>query len=197
MIRFLSLLLFVLFSWSGSTGSTYKQTSEPSAARFREASQFCKRNQLRTDLAFFVDMAVHSGRKRFFIVDLKHQRTIHASLCCHGMGKGSTESYPVFSNEKGSNCTSLGKYKTEGRAYSNWGIHIHYKMKGLEKSNNNAFARWVVLHSYDPVPETEIYPNHLPLGWSLGCPVVSNTTMTKIDSIMKKSNKPVLLWIYH
>lgn len=113
------------------------------------------------------------------------------------MGKGSTESYPVFSNEKGSYCTSLGKYKTEGRAYSNWGIHIHYKMKGLEKSNNNAFARWVVLHSYDPVPETEIYPNHLPLGWSLGCPVVSNTTMTKIDSIMKKSNKPVLLWIYH
>jgi len=105
-------------------------------------------------------------------------------------------SRPVFSNELGSNCTSLGKYKLGAKAYSNWGIHVHYKMHGLEATNVNAFRRIVVLHSYEPVPYDEIYPGHLPLGWSQGCPVISNTLMTKLDSLLKQRQKPVLLWIY-
>jgi hypothetical protein len=69
-------------------------------------------------------------------------------------------------------------------------------MKGLEASNSNAFKRIVVLHSYDPVAENEIYPEHLPMGWSLGCPVISNSLMTNIDHLLKRKKKPVLLWIY-
>lgn len=198
MFRLVALVLLSLLFLNGvdDKKSLSVSINNPDPARYKEALDFCKKNRLASDLAFFVDMSIHSGKKRFFIVDLKQQKILHASLVCHGMGKGSTMEYPVFSNEKGSNCTSLGKYKTEGRAYSNWGIHVHYKMKGLEKTNNNAFDRIVVLHSYDPVPEREIYPEHLPMGWSLGCPVISNVTMTKIDSLMKKHDRPVLLWIY-
>jgi hypothetical protein len=113
------------------------------------------------------------------------------------MGLGSTCSSPVFSNEKGSYCTSLGKYRTGERSYSSWGINVHYKMHGLERTNDNAFSRIVVLHSYDYVPEEEIFPEHLPLGWSLGCPVISNKLMTSIDSLLKTRKKSVLLWIYN
>ena len=90
----------------------------------------------------------------------------------------------------------MGKYKIGKRAYSNWGINIHYKMHGLEKTNSNAFKRNVVLHSYDYVSETEIYPSHLTMGWSLGCPVVSNNLMKNIDTLLKKTKKPTLIWIF-
>jgi len=104
---------------------------------------------------------------------------------------------PIFSNVSGSYCTSLGKYKLGARAYSQYGIHAHYKMHGLEATNSNAFKRIIVFHSHTPVPTYEIYPQHLPLGWSLGCPVVSDEMMTTVDAMLKASTSPVLLWIYY
>jgi hypothetical protein len=167
-----------------------------SKSKLEEARMFCRKQKLDTTVAIFIDMSIHSGKKRFFVVDLVKSKIISSSLVCHGMGKGSTESTPVFSNEEGSYCTSLGKYKTGLRAYSQYGIHIHYKLHGLEKTNNNAFKRVVVLHSYDPVDENEIYPGYLPMGWSLGCPVISNKQMTNIDKLLKEGKKNLLLWIY-
>jgi hypothetical protein len=96
----------------------------------------------------------------------------------------------------GSNCTSLGKYKIGKRSYSNYGINIHYKLHGLESTNSNAFKRQVVLHSYNYVSETEIYPEHLTMGMSLGCPVVANGIMKQIDALLQKTKKPTLLWIF-
>ncbi len=164
--------------------------------KIEEAFLFCKKQKLDTGIVFFIDMSIHSGKKRFFIYDFQQQKITHESLCCHGLGKESTCETPVFSNESGSNCTSLGKYKTGLRSYSNWGINIHYKMHGMESTNSNAFQRIVVLHSYDPIPEEEIYPLHLPMGWSMGCPVISNNLMTTIDNLIKTRKKPVLIWIY-
>ena len=109
----------------------------------------------------------------------------------------STQEKPVFSNVEGSYCSSLGKYKIGARAYSRWGINVHYKMHGLDKTNNNAFKRWVVLHSHTPVADHDIYPKHLPLGWSQGCPVVSNEMMRKLDEMLKSAKTPLLIWIYN
>ena len=61
---------------------------------------------------------------------------------------------------------------------------------------NNAFKRVIVLHSYDLVPATDIYPVHLPLGISQGCPVICNDVMRKVDKLLKGEAKPVLLWSY-
>jgi hypothetical protein len=52
------------------------------------------------------------------------------------------------------------------------------------------------LHSYDYVSETEIYPLHLTMGWSQGCPVVANNLMKEIDKLLKASSKPTLIWIF-
>jgi hypothetical protein len=120
----------------------------------------------------------------------------YESLCCHGYGRESTQSKPVFSNVEGSYCSSLGKYKIGIRSYSKWGINVHYKLHGLEKTNSNAFQRQIVLHAHTPVPDREIYPTHLPLGWSQGCPVISNEVMRNVDTLLKAAKKPVLMWMY-
>lgn len=149
--------------------------------------------------AFLVDFSLHSGKDRLFVWDYKTNSVAFSSLCAHGTGKdGNKSSYTdiKYSNVEGSLCSSLGKYKTGIRSYSKWGINVHYKLHGLEKTNDQAFTRFVVLHSYGPVPEEEIYPRHLPLGYSQGCPVINDVAMQKIDDLMQKKEKPVLLWIY-
>ena len=90
------------------------------SSKIQEAISFCKKQKLDSTLAFFADMSIHSGKKRFFAFDLRKKKILHLGLVCHGIGKGSTSTEPVFSNEKGSNCSSLGKYKTGIRSYSNW-----------------------------------------------------------------------------
>lgn len=182
-------LLFLFFHiWSSTTNIENEKLTE--------AYAFCKKNQLDTTICIMVDMSIPSGKNRLFVYDFKQKKTIISGLCAHGVGAGSTATKPVFSNKVGSNCTSLGKYKVKNRAYSNWGINIHYKMYGLEKTNSNAFKRIIVLHSYTPVPNYEIYPQTL-FGQSAGCPVTSDDTMSQIDRLLIKKKKPVLLWIYN
>jgi hypothetical protein len=192
-VRLLS-LSFIVVLFSGST--SFISSQQVSNQKTLEAFRFCKQQKLDTAFAIFVDMSLPSGKFRLFVLNLQSQKVVCQSLCCHGMGGTSSEEKIDFSNVPGSNCTSLGKYKTGARAFSQYGIHVHYKLHGLELTNNKAFDRIVVLHSYSPVPETEIYPSHLPMGWSLGCPVVSNNTMTFLDNLLKKRSRPLLLWIY-
>ncbi len=160
------------------------------------AKAFSKEKGFSTDYCVLIDFSIHSGKNRFFVWDYKNDTIKYSSLCCHGYGKKSTQSKPVFSNTEGSYCSSLGRYKLGARAYSQWGINVHYKMHGLDKTNDNAFQRIVVLHSFDRVPNEEIYPSHLPLGYSQGCPVISDEVMRKMDALLKETKKPVLMWIY-
>lgn len=161
------------------------------------AKEFCKQHAFNPDYCFLVDFSLHSGKKRFFIWDFKGDSIKHSSLCAHGYGKNSTIVEPEFSNVEGSYCSSLGKYKVGIRSYSKWGINVHYKLHGLEKTNSNAYKRIIVLHSYEPIPDKEIYPVYLPLGISQGCPVISDETMRQVDKMQKSATKPTLLWVYN
>lgn len=196
------MVLHILLSLFLSISCTQADTTDKSLIsnlilKADTAGVFCAQNSMNTDYCILINMKIHSGKKRFFVWDLKGDSLIMASLCAHGVGNGSTETIPVFSNLSGSYCTSLGKYKTGIRSYSNYGINVHYKLHGLEKTNNNAFDRIIVLHSHAPVPNDEIYPYHLPLGYSLGCPVIDDQTMKKLDEMFKQTKKPTLLWIYY
>lgn len=177
-----------------------KESNTGIEEKAKEALEFCEANGYNTDFCILIDMTIHSGKYRFFVYDFKTQKIERSALCAHGCGKDdkkSTEAQPVFGNDVGSFLTSLGKYKIGVRSYSQWGINVHYKMHGLEASNSNAYKRVVVLHSYTPVSSSEIYPAHLPMGWSLGCPVIDDETMTLLDAKLKNTKKPVLLWIYN
>lgn len=199
--------IFILFIVSGKSyvSAHFSEINEDSIVFSRttlkaeEAIGFCKTNGLNTGYCILVDMNIHSGKKRMFVWDFKKDSIIEKAICTHGCCKGkwadeTTASNPIFSNTPDSHCSSIGKYKIGVRGYSNWGIHINYKLHGLEKTNNNAYKRFIVLHSWDAVSDEEVYPNGSPESW--GCPAVSNNFMKKLDDRLSKSSKPVLLWIY-
>lgn len=186
----IAILLYCLLS-----AFAYSQNNLQTKAQ--QAFEYCQQHALNTNYCILIDMSIHSGKNRMFVWDFNQNKQIHQSLCSHGVGLGSTQEKPVFSNVSGSYCTSLGKYKIGIRSYSNYGINIHYKLHGLEATNSNAYKRIVVLHSYNYVPQYEIYPEHLPMGYSLGCPVINNTVMTTVDSLLKKEKIPILLWVYN
>lgn len=76
---------------------------------------YCHKKGLSENYAIVLDFSKSSGKHRFFVCDLKKHEIISSSLCAHGSGKGSTITKPVFSNEVGSNCSSLGHYAITGR----------------------------------------------------------------------------------
>lgn len=168
--------------------------------RAKEAYEYAVENGFDLDHAILIDFAQHSGKNRFFVWDFAENKPIIESLVAHGYGNNGFESSNqeiIFSNTPNSYTSSLGKYKLGARAYSKWGINIHYKMHGLESSNSNAYDRYIVLHSYKMIPNEETYPNYLPMGFSQGCPVIDDETMRKVDKLLKTKKKPVLLWIYY
>lgn len=153
-----------------------------------------------TTFCLLADMQMHSGKVRFFVWDFQQQMVTDSGMVSHGCGKNPwgktrTKTNPVFSNTDGSHLTSLGKYKIGKRNYSEWGIHVNYLLYGLEPSNNNAQKRTIVLHSWDDVPEAEVFPDGTPEGW--GCPAVNNELMKRLDEKLQTAKQPVLLWQFY
>ena len=119
--------------------------------------------------AILIDMKIPSKYFRLFVVDLKTNQVISRGLCAHGSGSeiAGTDSLR-FSNIPNSYMTSLGLYRI-GEAYQgNFGKS--YRLAGLEKSNDKAVARAIVLHRYSCVPDEEQF---YPICNSLGCAMLS------------------------
>ncbi len=169
-------------------------------SKTEEALTFCKSSKFNTDFCILIDMSLHSGVKRLVVWDFKTNSSSKKYLVGHGCGNNrwssdESKDHPEFSNEDGSHLSSLGKYKIQGRGYSDWGIHVKYLMHGLEKTNSNALQRFIVFHSWNLMSDEEVFPKGSPEGW--GCPTVSNNAMKEIDPMLQKSKKPVLMWIYN
>ncbi|MEL1253277.1 murein L,D-transpeptidase catalytic domain-containing protein [Flavobacterium sp. DGU38] len=164
---------------------------------YKEAKQYCKVNNLNQDKFILIDLGVHSGLKRFFIYNFKDKKISKSYMVSHGCGanewgRTSSRKDAPISNEFDSHCSSLGKYVILDRGVSQWGIKVNYILKGKDKSNSNALNRAIVLHSWEAIPDNEVFPEGTPEGW--GCPAVSNESMKEIDELLK-TNKKVLMWI--
>jgi hypothetical protein len=165
----------------------------------KEAYQFCSENNMNLDFCILIDMSVHSGLERFLVWDFKADTITHSFLVGHGCcdnswGSDDSKDNPTFSNVPESHCSSLGKYKVGERAYSNWGVNIKYVLHGLESTNNKAFERLIVFHSWEMMSDATIYPNGSPEGW--GCPTISNNHFKVIDLMLQSAAKPTLMWMY-
>lgn len=159
------------------------------------AKQFCESQYFDTEHCFLIDMSLPSGKNRFFVYDFNTDSIALQGNVCHGKKSIINGSNKLrYSNELFSNCTSLGKYKIGARGKSKYGLGFNYVLHGLDKTNNNAFNRIVVLHSKDDVANHEIYP--ITLVTSSGCPSVSNQFLSKLDTVLINKEKPVLLWIF-
>lgn len=160
---------------------------------------FCKEKNFNTDFAILIDMSLHSGVNRFVVWDFAKDTIVQLCLVGHGSGQNPwnndfSKENPVFSNVENSHCSSLGKYRIGERAPSDWGTRIKYVLHGLENTNSNAAKRYVVFHSWERVPDEEVFPNGTPEGW--GCPIVSLSNFRTIDEKLSQQTKSTLMWIY-
>jgi hypothetical protein len=157
-----------------------------------EAKAFAKKNRFNSEFCFLVDMSLPSYQKRFFIYDLNKDSIINSGLVTHGRCNEYWLEGRKYGNMPGCGCTSLGKYKI-GNAYQGR-FGLAFKLYGLDKTNDKAFERFVVLHSHSCVPETEVSNE---ICQSDGCPTVAPGFLKQLKPLIKDSPKPVLLWIFN
>jgi hypothetical protein len=156
------------------------------------AAAFIKQHRYNTHFCFLVDMSLPSGGNRFFVYNLEKDTVEAAGVVAHGRCNENWLKGRKYSNVNGSGCTSLGRYKI-GKPYTGR-FGLAYKLYGLDATNSNAFDRYVVLHSHECVPLSEISPDEI--CQSDGCPTVAPAFLAKLARRLDRSSAPVLLWIY-
>jgi L,D-transpeptidase-like protein len=195
----LCVILVMLFSLNACSTTPEVKTVERLKSKAKLAKTYCSKNNMDLNVCILVDMQIHSGKKRFFLWSFKGDSILKSGMCSHGTCDNllnyNSDDAPQFSNVPESHCSSLGKYKLGKRGYSSFGIHINYKLHGLESTNNNAYKRIIVFHSWGIIEDEEIYPFEIAESW--GCPSVSNNFMKEMDVILKNKKKSVLFWIYN
>ncbi len=175
--------------------------------RADEALEYCKENGYNTDYCLLVDYGRHSGKVRFFIWDFEKEKPVLKSLCAHGYGKGSTARRPVFSNEIGSFCSSLGHYRVgREKIMSKPKDRKALVLYGQDKTNSNALQRGILIHPVS-LPNFPIYPLLMPVKVhkvfghkirpkSEGCITIPFRKYEKVVEIVESSSKPLMLWVY-
>jgi hypothetical protein len=168
-----------------------RNSLEKLEAKAADAKIFVQKNNFNTSICFLADMSLPSNQNRFFVFDLKKGTIQNAGLVTHGHCNMNWLEGRKYGNAIGCACTSLGKYKI-GKSY-NGRFGLAFKLYGLDKTNDKAFERAVVLHSHECVPETEVKNE---ICQSAGCPTVAPGFLQQLKPILTASKKPVLLWIY-
>jgi hypothetical protein len=98
------------------------------------------------DILTIVDFSVSSAQKRLYVINIKSGIILMSLPVSHGKGSGANSPWAKsFSNKNNSLQSSLGVFITESTYVGKHGPSL--RLKGLEFSNNNAFARNVVVHS--------------------------------------------------
>ena len=153
--------------------------------------QYAIKNGFDTSYAFLNNMGMLTNKKRFFVVNLVTMEIEQSGLASHGRGQGPSVYDKQYSNQSGSKCTSLGRYKILNKYKGAYGEA--YRMAGLDSTNLNAYARNIVLHSMGCIPDVD---GIMPACISEGCPAVSNEFLSALRKIIDTRKKPILLWIF-
>ena len=129
-----------------------------------------------------IDYSKLSREKRLWVLDLDRDSVLVHTLVAHGRNSGGDRA-PHFSNDPGSNQSSLGTFVT-GRTYV--GAHgLSLRLIGLDPGvNDNALARAIVIHAADYV-NPGIVNSLGRLGRSLGCPALSPDVAPEIIELIK------------
>jgi hypothetical protein len=206
---FLLFFFFIfIFSWLSTSGvwkrakagmncnqpELFSVTNKVSAkllSKATEAKTFAKQKGYNENTCFLIDMSVSSGKNRFYVFNMQKDSIMNSGLVTHGRCNQMWLEGRKYSNVPGCGCTSLGRYKVGYPYRGTFGLA--YKLYGLDKTNSNAFKRYVVLHSHECVPENPVGDD---ICQSDGCPTVSPGFLNEIKPMIENSSKPVLLWIF-
>ncbi|GIL16272.1 MAG: hypothetical protein BroJett040_00230 [Oligoflexia bacterium] len=121
------------------------------------------------DYLTIVDFTPKSTAKRFYLIDMRSGK-VESYLVAHGEGSDpqKTGYTSLFSNIENSFMSSLGFYITTKDVFDGKN-GISLRLKGIEKTNDQAMKRAILVHGGDYVK------NGLnPLGWSQGCFVLDH-----------------------
>ncbi len=136
-----------------------------------------------------VDFTKESSTRRMYLIDLQEGDVLNYYVS-HGSGTGNSNSAMRFSNIKDSHQTSLGVYVTGGTYRGKYGETL--RLYGLNKSNDAAYNRDIVLHGAWYVSEDfmnsinkQTKEKYGRLGVSWGCPAVSESVAKKIIPLLK------------
>ena len=191
----LTLVIAILSLVSGRRWYKSGKPSEKIEVRAEQAYRYAKRKGMSTNYCVFVDYSIPSGSPRVFVWSFNERKIVYRGYAMHGPGKGSTARKPVFSNDAGSHCSSVGKFEVTRRH----GVRNKsgYYLKGLERSNSHAYSRGIMIHGSRWV-DNNTWRRYIPLNGKscLGCVTVSRKDMMHIGRIIEQEEKQLLLWSY-
>jgi hypothetical protein len=147
-------------------------------ARARAAFDANRRLLRQTDIVAITDFSRASGEKRFFLLNTGNGQ-VSSHFVAHGRGSDPAHCGHLerFSNEYGSNASSAGAYLTGEYYHGKYGRSM--KLKGLERRNDNAEGRAIVVHSAW-YAEPEVISEHGKLGRSEGCFAMSQASLHEV-----------------
>ena len=130
-----------------------------------------------------VDFNQPSTSKRLYVFDAVEKK-VERYYVAHGRGSEGTAGNNIpalFSNQSGSNSSSLGIYRALDEYNGHHGRSL--RLEGLEPTNSNALSRAVVMHTADYVSEAFIRETGR-IGRSEGCFAVERSVgNTLIDEL--------------
>ena len=147
-------------------------------ARARAAFDANRRRLRHTDIVGITDFSKPSSEPRFHLLDTRTGR-VSSHFVSHGRGSDPAHSgfLARFSNEFGSNASSAGAYLTGDYYYGKYGRSM--RLAGLERRNDNAHGRAIVVHSAW-YAEPQVIEQHGKLGRSEGCFALSYASLQEV-----------------
>lgn len=186
-------LLYVTIENRGNRSRTSRRISIEERAE--SAYQYAKRHGMNTDYVFLIDYSIPSGIPRLFVWDFNRHKVVAKTYVMHGPGGGSTAREPVFSNKRGSNCSSLGRFAVTKKHGNK--VKRSFRLKGLDSSCSNAYRRGIMIHRSTWV-DRHCRKKYIPLhsGSCQGCVTVSSRGMNYLERLINSQSKTILLWSY-
>lgn len=183
-LKTVAILFMVAVMWSFCRVSSRVPDAEMMGERIAVLKQ---QYNIEQGSIVYVDFSKPSCEDRLYIYTGEKSECVYSGVVLHGMGGNSTDRVPDFSNEEGSNCSSLGMYKVaeSGRM---WRVYPCMRLDGLDSTNSNARKRGILLHPSVKVTllPFEIWDRCFKLSTSSqGCFSVSLHTYFKINKLKR------------
>jgi hypothetical protein len=136
----------------------------------------------RRNLLTVIDYSLPSSQQRLFVFDLAAQKILFHELVAHGKSSGG-DIANFFSNEPGSEATSLGLFVTQETYIGHNGYSL--RLRGLEEGvNDMAGDRAIVMHGAYYVSREAVRVLGR-LGRSWGCPAVRSEIAEKLINTIR------------
>ncbi|MDG0818249.1 murein L,D-transpeptidase catalytic domain family protein [Bdellovibrio svalbardensis] len=163
--------------------------NEEKEFKVRAADRLVSKEITNKNYAIVIDFSKPSSERRLYLLNLK-TGDVEKYYVAHGVNTGDDEA-EKFSNTPDSKKSSLGLYLTGSPYVGKHGESLY--LYGLEKSNDRAFERSIVMHGASYV-STDFLDKYGRMGRSWGCPAVSQAIIKKLIPIIKDG---AVVYAYH